>query len=120
MYCESQYSFKLCSNEIISQWLRVTHFDIVITARRGALQLERVEGQVDSSVDWHLNGPQAVHPWLIVSIQVWIWRTKHAQWHGQVATTSLCCTCRPLSNKHLTLFLISSTASTSGKTMLLY
>lgn len=85
---------------LIFQWLGVLYFDIVEAACRGALKLKGLEGQVDGLVDRHLNGPQAVHVGLIAPIQVWIWRTKHAHGHGQVATTSLCRACRQFRNKH--------------------
>lgn len=33
------------------------YFDIVVVARGCALKLKGAEGQVDSPVYWHLNGP---------------------------------------------------------------
>lgn len=85
---------------LIFQWLGVLYFDKVVAATSGVLKLKGVEGQVDGLVDRHLNGPQAVHPGLVARIQVWIWRTKHAHGHGQVAATSLCRPCRQFRNKH--------------------
>lgn len=80
------------------------YIDIVKAAASGALQIERGEGQVDSFVDRHLNGPQAVHVGFIVPDQVGIRRTKHSHGHWQVATTPLCWTCRRLRNTLLTRF----------------